>query len=90
MVSSSSPNVCRFLHKNAIYKGKRPYVDPRYRTRSYIEGQLIEIMEQCWVHNRMKRPTIFELVTMLHDVKREAKSRGELQLSSWLRYTTDT
>ena len=29
-----------------IYDGQKPYIDPRYKTRSYIEGRLVEIMEQ--------------------------------------------
>ena len=68
-----------------IMKGKRPYVDPRYRTRSYIEGKLVEIMERCWAHKRQDRPPIFEVVTYLRDVKETAKKMGVLERSEKVR-----
>ena len=51
-----------------LVDGKKPYIDPRYRTRSYIEGKLIEIMERCW-KERTKRADMFEVVRFLREVK---------------------
>jgi len=47
----------------------RPYVDPRYRTRSVIEGGLVQIMEQCWEHDLDKRLSIFRVVQQLYDLR---------------------
>jgi hypothetical protein len=48
----------------------RPYVDPRWRSRSYIENQFVEIMEKMWRHSPEERPDIFTVVEFLKDVKR--------------------
>lgn len=58
--------------------GKLPFVDPRYRTRSYLEGKLVEIMEQCLEYKRRNRSNIFEVVEFLRNVKFEAQKNGEL------------
>jgi len=54
----------------AVLNGKLPYIDPRYRTRSFIEGRLAEIMEQCWVYRRKDRVSIFDVVAHLRETKR--------------------
>ena len=64
-----------------IIAGKRPFVDPRYQTRSFIEGKLVDVMERCWAQDRKDRPSIFEVVTLLETIKKEAAKRGELQAS---------
>lgn len=58
--------------------GKTPFVDPRYRSRSFVEARLVEIMERCWAYDRTKRPSIFEVVSFLRDTVLEAKKRGDL------------
>jgi serine/threonine protein kinase len=30
-----------------VVDAEKPYIDPRYRSRSFAEGQLVEIMELC-------------------------------------------
>lgn len=57
----------------AITKGELPYVDPRYRTRSVIEGRLVEIMEKCWKHEMGDRATIADVVSHLRETARLAK-----------------
>jgi hypothetical protein len=52
----------------------RPYVDPRWRSRSYIEGQFVEIMEKMWRHSPEERPDIFTVVEFLKDVKRHEEA----------------
>jgi hypothetical protein len=61
-----------------VIAGKIPYIDPRYRARSYLEGKLVEIMEQCWEYKRRKRLNIFEVVEFLRHVKVEAEKNEEL------------
>jgi hypothetical protein len=54
---------------------KLAYIDPRWRTRSYVEGKLVEIMEKCWKYNPDERIDIFEVVRLLRDVLKESKRR---------------
>lgn len=70
-----------FPCQEQIINGKRAFIDPRYRTRSFIEGSLIKVMEQCWTFNRRERPSIFEVVSSLEKIKEEAIQRGELHKS---------
>jgi hypothetical protein len=72
-------------HQTDIVNGKRAFIDPRYRTRSYIEGKLVEIMERTWLQDRTKRPSIFEVVDFLVDAKRTAAKKGELQPSGLIK-----
>jgi len=53
-----------------IDAGELPYLDPRYATRSLIEGRLVEIMKRCHVVNPADRATIFEVVAHLRETKR--------------------
>lgn len=58
-----------------------PYVDPRYRSRSYIEGRLVEIMEKCWAYEPEDRASIFDVVIFLQETlrKHEAEQRELLK-----------
>jgi hypothetical protein len=70
-----------------IINGTRPYIDERLRTpqrSSYIESQLVNIMEQCWAYSRHDRPPMRELVSKLKHVKSVASKIGELQPSDWI------
>jgi hypothetical protein len=46
---------------------KLPYIDPRYKERSFAEAKLIEIMKQCWTYERRNRIDVFTLVDLLRD-----------------------
>jgi len=50
-----------------IVQGKYPYVDERYRTRSFVESRLVDIMERCWDYDADKRPSIFDVVRHLRE-----------------------
>jgi hypothetical protein len=52
-----------------ILRGERPYIDERFRNRSYIERKLVEIMERMWEEKGEDRPSIFEVVAFLTEVK---------------------
>ena len=61
--------------QDKVIKGKSPFIDERYRTRSYIEGRLVEIMERCLEFKPDKRATIFEVVEFLRETKAEYDRR---------------
>ena len=54
--------------QNKIKRGELPFIDERYRTGSYGERKLVEIMERCWVYDSSLRADIFEVVTSLVNV----------------------
>jgi serine/threonine protein kinase len=60
---------------DAIMKGMKPFVDDRYRTRSFIESRLVEIMEKCWDNDPDKRVDIFTIVHHLRQTKQLEVSR---------------
>jgi len=64
------------VHKELIAK-KLPFVDERYRERSFEEGKLIELMEECWAYKPSERCTAFEAVSFLRDVVKESNARIE-------------
>ena len=50
-----------------VVNGTLAFIDERYRSRSYIEGRMVEIMERCWIYDPSKRATIFEVVEFLEE-----------------------
>ena len=62
-----------FVQKEII-GGKTAFIDDRYRTRSYAEGKMVELIEQCWRYNPQDRPDIFEVVRFLRNAIQEAKA----------------
>jgi serine/threonine protein kinase len=69
-----------------VVNGKRPYIDPRYRSRSFAEGQLVEIMERCWTYDADERPDMFEIVRLLRAAyeldKRHQVESGETNVAT--------
>ena len=55
-----------------VMAGKRAFIDSRYRTRSFLERKLIEVMEQCWAHRRIDRIHIFDVVKLLREAELNA------------------
>jgi hypothetical protein len=66
-----------FVEEKEIHKkvkaGERPFVDPRWRKKSFAERKLIEIMEQMWTHHPDKRIDIFGVVSFLRDALKETR-----------------
>jgi hypothetical protein len=60
----------RTIVNEMIQKGIFTTIDPRYRTRSFIESRLVIIMEQTWAAQSHDRPTIFEVLEYLRETKR--------------------
>jgi len=64
-----------------IRAGERPYIDHRFRTRSFIESKLVELIESCWKHRGNHRPAMSDIVNILQRIKDKAKKLGELKTS---------
>lgn len=64
--------------------GQKPYIDPRYKTRSFIEGRLVEIMERCFEYEPENRASIFEVVAFLRDTKRIMEERKRSGNVDWI------
>jgi hypothetical protein len=58
-----------------VVDGKRAQLDPRWKQRSFIDNNLVELMEQCWEHDPKKRPDIFTVIQQLRDIDKEFKRR---------------
>jgi len=58
------------MHEELI-DGKLPYVDPRWKERSYIERRLVELTEKCWIYDPDERVDIFYAVEFLRETVRE-------------------
>eukprot|EP00978_Attheya_sp_CCMP212_P016410 scaffold42990_cov56-Attheya_sp.AAC.7 len=48
-----------------LIDGELAYVDKRYKTRSYAEGKLVQLMEKCWIYDPAERIDIFSAVKFL-------------------------
>jgi serine/threonine protein kinase len=60
-----------------LLQKERTYVDPRWRTKSFAEYKLVEIMEQTWEHDPEKRISIFEVVRFLREAMEENKKQTQ-------------
>ena len=60
--------------QSKVNAGKRAFIDERYRTRSYAEGKLVELMERCWFDDPAKRVDIFEAVRFLREAVKQNKN----------------
>lgn len=72
------------LVQKMVVNGTQAFIDERYRTRSYIEGRLVELMEKCWTYDPKKRISIFEAVAFLKETvkeheRREHRKQGQQQ-----------
>lgn len=65
--------------QDELIDGKLPYIDPRWKERSYIERRLVELMEKCWVYDPDERVDIFYAVDFLKDTVREHNKMKEQQ-----------
>lgn len=57
--------------KEAVIAGEYPPIDDRYRTRSFIDGRLVEVIEMLWPFEIKDRKTIFDAVALLRKTKQE-------------------
>jgi hypothetical protein len=59
-----------------LIDGKLPYIDPRYKNRSFAEKRLVELMEKCWIYDPDERVSSFEAVEFLRKAVRYNKAKG--------------
>jgi len=55
------------IAENKLVMGQMPYIDKRYRTRSYAEGALVKAIEMCHHREPEDRSDIFAIVKHLRD-----------------------
>jgi serine/threonine protein kinase len=70
--------------RHAIYNGTRPYIDDLHKFRDNITLKLIDVMKASWNKTPNKRPSMSEIVAMLHNIKEVAHKNGELNTTSEL------
>jgi hypothetical protein len=63
------PDDSKFVQDLLIANKEKPFVDPRYRTRSRIEAGLVKIMEHFWEWDLEKRGSIFEMIDQLYKLR---------------------
>lgn len=61
-----------------VMKGRTPTIDQRYKTNSFAESRLVQIIERCWIYDPDIRPSMSEVKTMLMEAIAED---GRLQNS---------
>jgi len=65
--------------QEAILDKKRPYIDPRYRNRTFAESALVNLIEKCWEHRAKDRPSIFQVMEYLREaLKNDLKLRKKV------------
>jgi hypothetical protein len=50
-----SLSIYLFRLQGKLLNKERPHVDPRYKTRSFAESKLVEIMEETWTFEPTER-----------------------------------
>ena len=50
-----------------LVDGELPYIDPRWKTNSYGEGRLVEIIEKCWKYKPNDRADVFQVTRFLDE-----------------------
>jgi hypothetical protein len=67
---------CRSKHIQKQVKNKEtPYVNPKWKTRSFAEGVLVDLMKQCWAYEAERRIDIGQLVLRLREAVAEDEKR---------------
>lgn len=61
------------LFQKRVKKGETAFIDRRYKTRSFAEGKLVEIIELCYAYEPEERPSMLEVADFLRKALKEAK-----------------
>lgn len=54
--------------------GELPFIDERFRKRSWIEGELADAIEKCLAYEPDDRISIFELLKFLYNTRNNANA----------------
>lgn len=71
--------------KESARKGDLSFFKEFRWSDSLIEGQLIQIIKHCWNYEKENRPFMGDIVRRLYKVRDEARRRGEVTTSTWVR-----
>jgi serine/threonine protein kinase len=63
-----------------VKRGKKPFIDPRWRNNSFAEGKIVELIELCYPFKPEDRITIFEAIKFLREAVAENERRNKRQL----------
>jgi serine/threonine protein kinase len=67
---------CRSKYVQKRVKNKeKPHINPRWKTHSFAEGILVDLIEQCWEYKPEDRIEIGQLVLRLREAVAENKRR---------------
>jgi len=64
------------VNQKNLINGQLPYVDPRWKKRSFGERKLVELMERCWIYDPFERISMFDAVDFLREAIKENEARG--------------
>lgn len=66
-----------------VVNGNSAFIDERYRTYSFGDGKLVELIEKCWAYKPEDRPTIYEVVEFLREAYDDAKAKEGMHASNY-------
>jgi serine/threonine protein kinase len=64
--------------KEKVKRGQKPHIHELYRTRSYAEQQLAEVVDLCFTHDPDERAEIFEIQRLLRHAVEENERQFKL------------
>lgn len=62
-----------------IVQGAKSYIQDGIRERNFIEGSLLDVMDDCLTYESTDRPDIGQVVLKLRSIKNKARAMGLLQ-----------
>lgn len=68
-----------------VRHGNQPPIDPVYKTRSFAEAKLVELIYRCWEYYADDRADIFEMV---HSLRQAIAENDRLLQRQNLQYGT--
>jgi len=63
------------IRKTKLKDGETAYIDPRWKTKSFEEGKIVEVIEKMYVYTPDSRPGVFEVVSFLKASLKEARAK---------------
>ena len=63
------------LSQTKLKDGETAYIDPRWKTKSFEEGKIVEVIEKMYVYTPDSRPGVFEVVSFLKAGLKEARAK---------------
>eukprot|EP00522_Entomoneis_paludosa_P015623 CAMPEP_0172449426 /NCGR_PEP_ID=MMETSP1065-20121228/8141_1 /TAXON_ID=265537 /ORGANISM="Amphiprora paludosa, Strain CCMP125" /LENGTH=433 /DNA_ID=CAMNT_0013201101 /DNA_START=371 /DNA_END=1672 /DNA_ORIENTATION=- len=71
------PDLCKpETSAERVRDGERSFLDPRWKSQSYEEGKLFELIQMCWEQDPKNRPKISDIVSFLLSVS-DGTTKGQ-------------